>query len=201
MLTVDAADRQAPILSVFGGKLTTYRKLAEQALRQLVPHLPGLADRPAWTGRAPLPGGDFPIDGFATLVTELRRDFPFLFPAQAARLVRHYGTRARVILGQARQAADLGQDFGAGLTQAEVDYLVTEEWARSAADVVWRRTKLGLRLDDAAIDASRPLHPGSDRQRNRAGELSRNAGWVARRSPFRICEKLLPVILSQPQSG
>ncbi|WP_459678546.1 glycerol-3-phosphate dehydrogenase, partial [Acidisoma sp. 7E03] len=137
----------APLLSLYGGKITTYRKLAEAALAQLAPHLPQAAgEAPGWTARAPLPGGDFPMQGFAALQAEMAARYPFLPEAQLRRLLRAYGTRARLLLGEARSAADLGENFGAGLTMAELRYLVAEEWARSADDVLWRRSKLGLRL-------------------------------------------------------
>lgn len=143
-----------PMLNVFGGKITTYRRLAESALAKLAPFFPGA--KPAWTARAPLPGGDFPVDGAAGLRDRLRADYPFLTEAWAARLIRAYGTEARSLLGPARSAADLGQDFGATLTEAEVNWLMSHEWAERAEDVVWRRTKLGLRLTAdqiAALDA------------------------------------------------
>ncbi len=139
----------APLLNVFGGKITTYRKLAEDALARLAPFFPQA--RGKWTARAPLPGGDFPHDGVAELRAGLRADYPFLTETHAARLIRAYGTEARGVLGPARSAADLGQDFGATLTEAELDWLITREFARTAADVVWRRSKLGLRLTDEQI--------------------------------------------------
>ena len=130
----------APLLSVYGGKITTYRHLAEEAVDLLAPRLAALAGK-GWTRDAALPGGDFPIDGLEAQISSLRRDYPFLSPADADRIARAYGTRARVWLDQPR-----GRDFGAGLSQAEVDYLVAQEWAVTAEDVLWRRTKLGLRL-------------------------------------------------------
>ena len=158
VLDLDAGAGRAALLSVFGGKLTTYRRLAEHALDLVLPHLPepspASAPLPAgWTGRAPLPGGDFPVDGFAALVAELRARWPFLQPAHARRLARHYGTRARDILGAATTAADLGTPYGATLTEAELDHLMAREWARTAEDVAWRRTKLGLRLTPAEMEA------------------------------------------------
>ena len=129
----------APLLSVFGGKITTYRRLALDALKKL-----GVGGDAGWSARAPLPGGDFPVDGLPALTARLRADHPFLGAAQAERLARSYGTRAAAILGAAKSGADLGEAFGAGLTQAEVDHLVDEEWALNAEDVLWRRTKLGL---------------------------------------------------------
>jgi len=145
VLDLDAPQGEAPLLSVFGGKITTYRRLAEHALERLAPHLPGLSPR-AWTADAPLPGGDFPRDGFPTLVADLRDAYPWLTVAHAERLARAYGTRAPAILGNATGLAGLGGVLGADLTRAEVDYLVRFEWARTADDVLWRRSKLGLHL-------------------------------------------------------
>lgn len=134
---------QAPLLNIFGGKITTYRKLAQAALNKLYPDK---ADAD-WTEIASLPGGDFPVDGFADLVAKLRADYAFLDPTHARRLVRGYGTRAWTILGKASQAQDLGVNFGACLYAREVAYLIDQEWARSAHDVLWRRTKMGLWID------------------------------------------------------
>jgi glycerol-3-phosphate dehydrogenase len=141
----------APLLSVFGGKITTYRTLAEGAIAAIADALPMLA-APAWTANRPLPGGDFPADGARALTAALMADYAFLTPAHAARLTRQYGTVARTILGPARTIADLGQHFGHDLYAAEVNHLVTREWAQTADDIMWRRTKLGLRLsaDQAA---------------------------------------------------
>ena len=139
------------MLNVFGGKITTYRRLAEAALDQIGAHL-SLANGP-WTAGAPLPGGDFPVDGVDDLVTGLCRDYPFLTRDWALRLVRAYGTEARVILGDAASADALGRDFGATLTEAEVRWLMTREYARSAEDVIWRRNKLGLRLEETQVAA------------------------------------------------
>ncbi|MBK1657920.1 glycerol-3-phosphate dehydrogenase [Paracraurococcus ruber] len=144
VLTLDAAHGEAPLLSIFGGKITTYRRLAEAALAKLGPHLPGMGA--PWTARAHLPGGDFPWDGAARVAEDLRARYPFLEARTARRLVRQYGTRAPAMLGDARSAADLGQEFGAGLTAREVDWQIREEWARAPADILWRRSKLGLRI-------------------------------------------------------
>jgi glycerol-3-phosphate dehydrogenase len=144
----------APLLNIFGGKITTYRKLAEEALDKLAPLLPMNG---AWTAGVPLPGGDFPHDGVAALTAELQAKFPFLTPTWAARLIRAYGTDANLLLGRAKTAADLGTDFGADLTEAEVRWLISHEFARTAEDVVWRRSKLGLRMTPpqiAALDAA-----------------------------------------------
>ncbi len=144
----------APLLNVFGGKITTYRRLAESALEKLTPFFS--AARAPWTARVPLPGGDFPVDGVPALTAALKSSYPFLSDYHAARLIRAYGTEAATLLGPARSPADLGRDFGATLTEAEVRWLMQHEFARAAADVVWRRTKLGLRLSAeqiAALDA------------------------------------------------
>ncbi|TNC51952.1 glycerol-3-phosphate dehydrogenase [Rubellimicrobium rubrum] len=148
-LKLDAAPG-APVLHVFGGKITTYRRLAEAALEKIGPVL-GNTGRP-WTAGVPLPGGDFAVDGVGRLVAELRGAHPFLTDRWALRLVRAYGTEARDVLGGAKAAADLGKDFGATLTEAEVRWLMTREYARTADDVLWRRSKLGLRLDAARAE-------------------------------------------------
>lgn len=136
----------APLLSVYGGKITTYRHLGEEAVDLLAGRLPALAGEP-WTRREPLPGGDFPIDGAATLRADLRARYPFLGETDAERVANAYGTRAVHWLAEAREWSDLGRDFGAGLSEVEVEYLRREEWARTADDILWRRSKLGLRLD------------------------------------------------------
>ena len=141
----------APLLNVFGGKITTYRKLAESALAKLAPFFP--AARPAWTARVALPGGDFPHDGVQALIDRLRAEHPFLTPYWAGRLIRAYGTEASGILGQATTSEALGRDFGGTLTEVEVLWLMTHEYAMSAADVVWRRSKLGLRLTADEIES------------------------------------------------
>jgi glycerol-3-phosphate dehydrogenase len=151
VLKVDGNADAPKIIHVFGGKITTSRRLAEHVLEHVETVL-GKRGAP-WTKKAPLPGGDFPVDGFETLVAGLVADYPRLDRARLRRLARHYGTRARRILGSARTESDLGRDFGAGLTGAEVHYLINQEWARSAADIVWRRTKLGLRMTATEIAA------------------------------------------------
>lgn len=140
---VDGAAGEAPLLSVFGGKITTYRELAAEAITRLVPFLPVLKGAD-WTGSANLPGGNFGRFDAPALARSLARRYAFLGEAQARRLTRLYGTLAADFLGDATSAADLGEDFGHGLTAAEAEYLVTREWARTADDILWRRTKLGL---------------------------------------------------------
>ena len=134
------------LLNIIGGKITTYRKLAEAAAAKLAGVLPGLG--PAWTDAAPLPGGDFAVDGAGALRRELEAQCGDLAPAVAARLVGAYGTRALEVVDGATTTTELGRDFGGGLYEAEVAYLMDREWARTADDVLWRRSKLGLRLSD-----------------------------------------------------
>ncbi|MGB7656102.1 MAG: FAD-dependent oxidoreductase, partial [Novosphingobium sp.] len=147
-LDLSEADKGAPLLSVYGGKITTYRHLAEEAVDMLAARLPALHGKP-WTTSKPLPGGDFAVDGLEPLMHALAADYPFLGEADVDRIARAYGTRARQWLGDAQGWQALGRNFGAGLTSAEVNYLRVHEWARSAEDVLWRRTKLGLRLTPA----------------------------------------------------
>jgi glycerol-3-phosphate dehydrogenase len=120
----------------------------------LQPHLPPVSAQPAgWTGRAALPGGDFPVDGFEALLTAAATRYKFVPLPTLRRLLRAYGTRIDRLLGDATCHADLGRGFGADLTEAELRYLIGNEWARTAQDVVWRRSKLGLRLSEQQIAA------------------------------------------------
>ena len=154
VLEMDDKRGAAPVLSIIGGKITTYRRLAEAVLERLAAHLPareGLAA--GWTGTTPLPGGEFDADVLPALTRRLARSYPFLSEAHALRLVRAYGTRATRVLGKAKSTADLGRQFGATLTEAEVRYLIDQEWAATAEDVLWRRSKLGLRLSPAETAA------------------------------------------------
>jgi glycerol-3-phosphate dehydrogenase len=151
VLELQAQPGDAPVLSVFGGKLTTYRRLAEAALAKLAPFFPGM--RGPWTAGASLPGGDFPHDGVATVRADLRQRYPFLADSAASRMVRAYGTLASEMLGDARATADLGRVIGADLTEREVDWLLRREWARTAEDVLWRRSKLGLRFTAKETEA------------------------------------------------
>src|SRR6202043_1582266 len=142
-----------PLLSIYGGKITTYRRLAEEALERLAPYLRSAKAREGWTAKSPLPGGDLDVSAIAALAAELIRGYPFLTPAHANRLAHAYGTRASKWLGNAKSLGDLGQAFGATLTEREVRYLMASEWACTAEDIVWRRSKLGLRLSPAEIAA------------------------------------------------
>jgi len=153
VLKSEGGDGQAPLINIFGGKITTYRRLAEQMVEKIEGFL-GKKGKP-WTKQAPLPGGEFAATGYDREVDGLRAAYPFLDLGFARRLVRLYGTRARTLLGAARSEADLGRSFGADLYEAEIRYLMKHEWAVTADDVLWRRTKRGLRLtreQGAALD-------------------------------------------------
>jgi glycerol-3-phosphate dehydrogenase len=149
VLDLEGARGKAPLLTVYGGKITTYRRLAEAAMGKLAPTLRVAGP---WTATAPLPGGDFPHDGVEALVTRARGLWPFLTETNARRMVRAYGTRLDRVLADVREPAALGERFGDELTAAEVRYLMRHEFAETADDVLWRRSKLGLRVgaDDAA---------------------------------------------------
>ncbi len=151
VLDLDAPPGQPPALSIFGGKITTFRRLAEHALAGLRPFFPNMG--PAWTAKAKLPGGDFEQGDFAAFAQSVRQRWPFLEDRAALRLARAYGTRVGRILGSARSMADLGRDFGFSLTEAELDHLARDEWARTADDVLWRRSKLGLHVSKAQAEA------------------------------------------------
>jgi glycerol-3-phosphate dehydrogenase len=141
---------RGPLLNIYGGKITTYRKLSEKAVGMLVNHFPDAGDE--WTTHAPMPGGDFPIDGVATVKQTLLDRFAFLDEKWADRLTRAYGTDAALILDDATSTAELGVDFGATLYEREVVWLMQKEFAKRAEDVVWRRSKLGLRMDATQIE-------------------------------------------------
>ena len=149
-LSLSGEPGEAPLLSVFGGKLTTYRKLAESAMALLAGHFPRLG--PRWTAGAPLPGGERLEDPKA-LALALRDRYSWLPEDLARRWSTTYGTRAWALLEGVQEAADLGESFGGGLHAREVDYLRREEWARTVEDILWRRTKLGLELDAGQRDA------------------------------------------------
>jgi glycerol-3-phosphate dehydrogenase len=153
VLDLEQGDGMPPLLSVYGGKITTYRKLAEHALVKVLPAL-GRPVGSSWTATKPLPGGDFAY--FDDYLTEFRVRHPALDAKTARRLVRAYGTRAEVIA-----AGDMGADLGGGLSEAEVDYLVREEFAMEAEDILWRRSKLGLHVQhETALRLARQLARG-----------------------------------------
>jgi len=160
---VETAQGSTPLLNVFGGKITTYRRLAQNALSRLTPFL-SVPDSD-WTRDAPLPGGDFAPDGVQELHARLQSRYPFIDGATVHRLVRSYGTVAEKVLGNAQKKEDLGKDFGAGLSEAEVRHMVAQERARTLDDVIWRRSKLGLRLTDEQkqqLDAWLQAHQPSE---------------------------------------
>jgi glycerol-3-phosphate dehydrogenase len=145
VLELDGKPGEAPLLSIVGGKITTYRRVAEQALGTLMPVLARQAG-PPWTRGAPLPGGDFAYQDRDRLASCLAAAVPVLNAATARRLARTYGTVAQAMFADAKRAEDLGVHFGAGLYEREVRHLIDNEWARTADDILWRRTKLGLYL-------------------------------------------------------
>ncbi len=143
------SDGKPVLLSVFGGKITTYRQLAQHAMQKLAPYTGRHED---WTASAPLPGADMPGADPAAYLQALQSRYRWLPATLAHRYVYTYGTQTELLLGGAQGMADLGQDFGAGLLEAEVRWLVDNEWARSADDILWRRTRLGLSADDQTIE-------------------------------------------------
>jgi glycerol-3-phosphate dehydrogenase len=145
-LVLDVAFPQAPLLSVFGGKITTYRKLSDAVMDKLRPSYPKMSA--SWTGTKPLPGGDLPNADFDAFDAELTRAYAALPADYLHRIARRHGSNARRILGDAKATADLGTHFGDTLYQCEVDWLVEREWARTADDVLWRRTKCGLHMSE-----------------------------------------------------
>ncbi|PYF81106.1 MULTISPECIES: glycerol-3-phosphate dehydrogenase [Marinomonas] len=149
-LHLDDQNHQAPLLSIFGGKITTYRKLALSAMKKLTPYFDNLGDE--WTHSKPLPGGDLgmSLDAFAM---KLQQDYPFIGAHLAHRFANSYGSLTHTLLSKANSESDLGQHFGNQLYQVEVDYLIDHEWARSAEDILWRRTKLGLEFTADQVSA------------------------------------------------
>lgn len=147
VLKVEDKAGKAPLLNIFGGKITTYRRLAEDALDKLAAYLP--TQQPPWTAKEALPGGNFALDQVDAQINQLQRDYVFIDEAWAHSLIRRYGTRAWQILGDAETLNDLGQNFGATLTEREVNFLRDQEWALTADDILWRRSKLGLHMSEA----------------------------------------------------
>ncbi|TPM37105.1 glycerol-3-phosphate dehydrogenase [Mesorhizobium sp. B2-3-4] len=168
VLKADGGEGGAPIVNAFGGKITTYRRLSESMLEKIEGFL-GKRGKP-WTSNAPLPGGDFPATGFDAQVAKLKGVYPFLDQRLARRLTRLYGTRAQVLLGLAKSIGDLGRNFGGDLHEAEVRYLAEHEWAVTAEDVLWRRTKRGLHLSREQVAALDEFMRGISRQHVAAAE-------------------------------
>lgn len=136
----------APFMSIYGGKITTSRKLAGHALEKLDEFYDNIGDE--WTGDSVLPGGNIPDGDFDDYYERLSHSYPWMQAGTLRRLARSYGTRIDVIIGEAKQLSDMGQHFGRGLTEAEVRYLIANEWVSAADDVMWRRTKLGIHMSD-----------------------------------------------------
>jgi glycerol-3-phosphate dehydrogenase len=185
VLDLDTHDHSAPLMSIFGGKITTYRKLAEAALHKLADYFPNATG--AWTADVALPGGDIETSTFDDFVVRFEQRFPFLDRTHALRLCRAYGTRAERILHKSAAIDDLGLHFGGDLYQAEVDYLIDREWARSAEDVLLRRSKLTLHVPANAatllqqyMEHRRPAHIGNSIQ-SRAPQ--RAANWLVESQP------------------
>jgi glycerol-3-phosphate dehydrogenase len=151
-LAMSDEGRGAPILGIYGGKITSYRHVAEEAVDKLAERLPVLKAK-GWTDKEPLPGGDIDKRAQPFLFEVLGEEYPFLSQGDLVRIARAYGTRAVDWLGDAKSRADLGQDFGAGLSEAEVTYLRDKEWAVTAEDILWRRTKLDVHMSDAEMAA------------------------------------------------
>jgi len=154
VLRTDQPNSQsAPIINIFGGKITTYRCLAETILEKIENLLKKESDKTKgkWTEKAPLPGGKFAIDDFEKTCKQLKTDYNFLTDKEATRYIKLYGTRTRDFLEDAKSYKDLGESFGHGLYQREVEYQISTEWAVTAEDILWRRTKLGLLFTDAEV--------------------------------------------------
>ncbi|WP_068087237.1 glycerol-3-phosphate dehydrogenase [Polycladidibacter stylochi] len=151
VLELEGASGDAPLLNIFGGKITTYRRLAESALGKLSPLLP--KGHKPWTAQAALPGGAFAPQDFDIKLKELEANYPFLTPTLAKRLLRAYGLDAYQLLGKAKTIHDLGTHFGSELYECEVRWMQTKEWAQTLEDVLWRRSKLGLHI--SACDQTR----------------------------------------------
>ena len=148
-ITSETDGTGAPLISVLGGKITTYRKLAEDVLSEVNQAL-GVSSE-GWTGSSPLPGGSFDFLRFDNEVEQLKQDYPFLSRSHAHRLMRLYGSLSREILGDAMTYGELGRFFGGNLYESEVRYLMEREWAMSVDDILWRRTKEGLKLSDSEV--------------------------------------------------
>ena len=135
-------------MTIIGGKLTTHRSLAEEAVNLLIPFFPAM--KSAWTASSPFPGGDFPGQNFEKFLLAFKNRFSWLPDELCDRYARNYGTRAEIILENAKSLSDLGEDFTNGFYEKELMYLIEHEWAKSLDDILWRRTKLGLIMDENA---------------------------------------------------
>jgi len=143
-ILLDVEDHATPLISVIGGKLTTFRRLAQDVLAKLKPFFPKMPGD--WTADSPLPGCDFHNNDFDSFLNQLRSEYHWLPENILIRYATNYGTRCKLFLNNTAQLSDLGEHFGAGLYQKEIDYLIEHEWAKNIDDIIWRRTKLGLFL-------------------------------------------------------
>lgn len=150
-IKVRMIENDSPMINIFGGKITTYRKLSEEVVAELAPFTQ-MIGKP-WTHHANLPGGDFAFQQKDELIAQFRWDFPFLSEGQVRRMFKAYGTKASEMLKGMTSVKQMGKDFGSGLTEVEVKWQMEHEWAQTAEDVVWRRTKLGLRLSEKQVAA------------------------------------------------
>jgi len=155
VLRLDHENNKAPLLTLFGGKITTYRRLAEEVLKELQPFFPGLKGN--WTDTETLPGGN--VAHFNAFRDEMQKKYASLGRELIEGVVRRHGNRATSVLGEAKRLDDLGRHFGAGLTEREIEYLIKEEFATTAEDILWRRTKCGLHMTREQIDAVRSTLP------------------------------------------
>jgi len=167
VLELDDADGIAPLLSVFGGKITTFRRLAEHALEKLKPHFP--RSGPPWTHAAALPGGDIPNADFEGFLRSAQSRWPWLPADLARRYARAYGTRIARLLGDAQGINDLGLHLGDDLYGREIEYLTREEWAVTAQDILWRRSKRGLHVAPPTVAALEAWLGETQGQRAQAG--------------------------------
>ena len=180
VLKLDMPDG-APLLSVYGGKITTYRMLSEHAMEKLAPHFPELGG--SWTAAAPLPGGDMPNADFEGFLSALRKERPWLPHELARRWARAYGTRVETMLAGAGGLGGLGRHYGDDLYQCEIDYLSGREWARTSTDILWRRSKLGLHLQPGTVAALREALGESDAPSRDIGTGAFPAAQAARGRP------------------
>ena len=151
VLEIDQQNDEAPLLNIYGGKITTYRKLAEAALGKLSPFLGNT--EAAWTSGTPLPGGDMPNASFDDCLAAMQQRFSWLPSAQLYRYVRNYGTLTNRVIAGATDISGLGQHLGDDVYENELRYLMEQEWARTADDVLWRRSKLGLHVSTETAKA------------------------------------------------
>ena len=148
-IELNTFEESAPLLSIFGGKITTYRKLAENAINQLQSFFPHMKN--AWTANNYLPGGDLPQQNFEQFLSQIWQEYLWLDRKIISRYANQYGTRVHQLLKNCHKVSDMGISFGFGLFEQELIYLIEQEWAQTVDDILWRRTKLGLYFDEVNI--------------------------------------------------